>query len=272
MQKIDFVKMHGLGNDFVIIDKRLNNFPITEDIIKRLSDRRTGAGCDQLITINHPINKSADAEIEIFNPGGDRAEACGNGTRCVAKILFDEDSNKEILKIQSDAGLLESKKVDNNISVNMGLIQNTWDKIPLSKKVDTMNIPIPIDGYSNGVAVNVGNPHVVFFGKLIQDTDLKSIGPKIENHKLFPKKTNVEIVEVINPKLIQMRVWERGVGITLACGSGACAAVYAAWKKGLIENEAEVKLEKGSLHINIDNNEAIMTGPAEISYQGSLEI
>ena len=154
----------------------------------------------------------------------------------------------------------------------MGLIKNTWDKIPLSKEVNTMNIPISIDGYSNGVAVNVGNPHVVFFGKLIQDTDLESIGPKIENHELFPKKINVEIVEVINSNLIQMRVWERGVGITLACGSGACAAVYAAWKKGLIENNAEVKLEKGSLHINIVNNEAIMTGPAEISYQGSLEI
>ena len=272
MQKVDFIKMHGLGNDFVIIDKRSNNIAITEDLIKRLSDRRTGAGCDQLITINNTSNQSADAEIEIFNPGGDRAEACGNGTRCVAKILFDEDSNKEILKIQSDAGILESKKIDNNISVNMGLIKNTWDKIPLSKEVNTMNIPISIDGYSNGVAVNVGNPHVVFFGKSIKDTDLESIGPKIENHELFPNKTNVEIVEVINSKLIKMRVWERGVGITLACGSGACAAVYAAWKKGLIENNAEVKLEKGSLYINIINNEAIMTGPAEISYQGSLEI
>ena len=272
MQKVDFIKMHGLGNDFVIIDKRCNNIVITEDIIKKLSDRRTGAGCDQLITINNTNNQSADAEIEIFNPGGDRAEACGNGTRCVAKILFGEDSNKEILKIQSDAGILESKKIEDKISVNMGLIKSTWDKIPLSEEVDTMNIPIAIDGYSNGVAVNVGNPHVVFFGQSIQKTDLENIGPKIENHKLFPKKTNVEIVEIINSKLIQMRVWERGVGITLACGSGACAAVYAAWKKGLIENNAEVQLEKGSLHINIVDNEAIMTGPAEISYQGSLEI
>ena len=201
MQKVDFIKMHGLGNDFVIIDKRSNNIAITEDIIKKLSDRRTGAGCDQLITINNTGNQNADAEIEIFNPGGDRAEACGNGTRCVAKILFDEDSNKEILKIQSDAGILESKKIDNNISVNMGLIKNSWDKIPLSKEVDTMNIPIAIDGYSNGVAVNVGNPHVVFFGKSIQDTDLSSIGPRIENHELFPKKTNVEIVEIINSSL-----------------------------------------------------------------------
>ncbi len=272
MQKVDFIKMHGLGNDFVIIDKRLNNISITENIIKKISDRRTGAGCDQLITINTSDNNDADAEIEIFNPGADRAEACGNGTRCVAKILFDENKNKQVLKIKSAAGMLEAKQIDGKISINMGLIKNTWENIPLSKEVDTMNVPISIEGYSNGVAVNIGNPHVVFFGKSIYETDLESIGPKIENHEFFPKKTNVEIVEIINSNLIQMRVWERGVGITLACGSGACAAVYAAWKKGLVENNAEVKLEKGSLYINIINNEAIMTGPAEISYKGSLDI
>ncbi len=272
MQKIDFIKMHGLGNDFVIIDKRSNNILINDNIIKKLSDRRTGAGCDQLITINTSKNKDVDAKIEIFNPGGDRAEACGNGTRCVAKILFDELTNKQVLKIHSDSGILEAKKINEDISVNMGLIRNTWEEIPLSKEVDTMNMPISIDGYSNGVAVNVGNPHIVFFGKSIHETDLETIGPKIENHKLFPKKTNVEIVKIINTNLIQMRVWERGVGITLACGSGACAAVYAAWKKGLIKNNAEVELEKGSLNINIINNEAIMTGPTEISYRGSLDI
>ncbi len=272
MQKIDFIKMHGLGNDFVIIDKRSNNILITDDIIKRLSDRRTGAGCDQLITINTSKHKDVDAEIEIFNPGGDRAEACGNGTRCVAKILFEENRNKEVLKIYSDAGILEAKKIGDNISVNMGLIKNTWKDVPLSKEVDTMNVPISINGYSNGVAINVGNPHIVFFGKSIDETNLETIGPKIENNNLFPKKTNVEIVEVISSNLIRMRVWERGVGITLACGSGACASVYAGWKKGLIEKNAEVKLEKGSLHINIVNNEAIMTGPAEISYKGNLEI
>ncbi len=272
MQKVGFIKMHGLGNDFVIIDKRSKNISITDNIIKKISDRRTGAGCDQLITINTSKNKEADAEIEIFNPGGDRAEACGNGTRCVAKILFDENINKQVLKIQSDAGILEAKKIKNNISVNMGFIKNNWKNIPLSKEIDTMNVPISIDGYSNGVAVNVGNPHIVFFGRTIHETDLEIIGPKIENHEFFPQKTNVEIVEVINSNLIKMRVWERGVGITLACGSGACAAVYAAWKKGIIENNAEVKLEKGSLHINIINNEAIMTGPAEVSYQGSLDI
>ncbi len=271
MQKIEFIKMHGLGNDFVIIDKRFKNIPITEKLIKKLSNRRTGAGCDQLITISNSVN-GVDADIEIFNPGGDRAEACGNGTRCIARLLFDEDKDKELLKIHSDAGILEAKKEDENISVNMGNITSDWSKIPLSKNMDTMNIPILLNGYTKGVAVNVGNPHIIFFGKSISNTNLKKIGPSIENHEFFPNKTNVELVEIIDANTLKMRVWERGVGITLACGSGACASVYAAWKKNLTENKVEVILEKGSLFIDIIKNKAIMKGPAEISYHGSLEI
>lgn len=271
MQKIEFIKMHGLGNDFVIIDRRLKSISITENLIQKLSDRKTGAGCDQLITINNSEN-NVDADIEIFNPGGDRAEACGNGTRCIAKVLFDENRDKKLLRIHSDAGILEAKREDTNISVNMGYVTTDWNKIPLSKHMDTMNIPILIDGYSKGVAVNVGNPHVIFFGSSIYETNLKKIGPSIESHEFFPNKTNVELVEIINSNTLKMRVWERGVGTTLACGSGACASVYAAWKKNLTENKVEVKLERGSLFINILNEKAIMTGPAEISYHGSLEI
>ena len=271
MQNIEFIKMHGLGNDFVIIDKRSKDILISEDLVKKLSNRKTGAGCDQLITIKDSKN-DVDAEIEIFNPSGDRAEACGNGTRCIARILFDENKNKDLLKIQSDAGILEAKKEGDNISVNMGEVSSVWDKVPLSSQMDTMNIPIFIKGYSKGVAVNVGNPHIVFFGDSIGETNLDEIGPSIENHKFFPMKTNVELVEIINSTSLKMRVWERGVGTTLACGSGACASVYAAWKKNLTDHKVEVMLEKGSLFINIDNNKAIMTGPTEISYYGNLEI
>ena len=272
MQKIDFIKMHGLGNDFVIIDKRSKDISITENLIRQLSDRRTGAGCDQLITINNS-KKNVDADIEIFNPEGDRAEACGNGTRCVAKVLFDENGQKELLRIHSDAGILEAKKEGRDyISVNMGALTTEWNKIPLSKEMDTMNIPILINGYSKGMAVNVGNPHIIFFGNSIYKTNLEEIGPSIEKHNFFPNKTNVELVEVIDANTILMRVWERGVGITLACGSGACAAAYACWKKKLTKNKVEVKLEKGSLFINIIDDEAIMIGPAEISYHGSVEI
>ena len=272
MQKIEFTKMHGLGNDFVIIDRRSKKIEINNNLIQKLSDRRTGAGCDQLITINDPKKKGVDVSINIFNPAGDQAEACGNGTRCVAKILFDENDKIENLKILSDAGILIAKKIGADISVNMGKVTTLWEKIPLSEEIDSLNIPIHIEGFGKGVGVNIGNPHIVFFGKSIESLDINKVGPKIENHKFFPNKTNVEFIEIINSKKIKMKVWERGVGITLACGSGACAAVYAGWKKNLIEKKTEVQLEKGSLHIDIVDDEAIMTGPAEISYNGYIEI
>ena len=272
MQNIEFFKMHGLGNDFIIIDKRVNKIDISKKLISRLSDRKTGAGCDQLITINKSLSKKYDAYIKIFNPNGDIAEACGNGTRCVAKLLFSEKKSKK-LKIKSDAGILQAKIIDkNNISVNLGKLSVNWKKIPLSKKIDTLNVPINIKGFSLGVAVNVGNPHIVFIGKNIDKVNLSSLGPKIEKNKLFPNKTNVEIIEIINKKKIKMRVWERGVGITLACGSGACAAVYAGKLKKLLANKVEVKLEKGSLFIDIDKQNAIMTGPAELSYKGYIKL
>ena len=264
--------MHGLGNDFVIIDRRSKMIEINDNLIQKLSNRRTGAGCDQLITINDTKNNNFDVSIDIFNPAGDKAEACGNGTRCVAKILFDENDEKETLKILSDAGTLIAKKAGNEISVNMGKVTTEWNKIPLSKQMDTLSIPIQIDGFDNGVAVNIGNPHIVFYGETIENMNLNKIGPKIEKHHFFPNKTNVEFIEVVNSNTIKMKVWERGAGITLACGSGACAAVYAGWKKKLIEKNSEVQLEKGSLHISIVDDEAIMTGPAEISYNGYIQI
>ena len=272
MSKINFIKMHGLGNDFVIIDRRIHNIEITKQVISKLSDRKTGAGCDQVITIENKTSDTHDVNIQIFNPNGDSAEACGNGTRCVAKILFNENNSSNI-KLKSMAGILHAQKInDKLISVNLGKISNNWAEIPLAKKVDTMNLPIKFENLSTGVAVNVGNPHVVFFGKNIEEFNLEKFGPQIENNSLFPEKINVEIVEIIDRKTIKMRVWERGVGITLACGSGACAAVYASMIKKLTSNDVEVKLTKGSLQIKIKNNEAIMIGPAEISYQGYVEI
>ena len=271
MQKIEFIKMHGLGNDFVIIDKRIKPITITDQLIRKLSDRRSGAGCDQLITINNPKGNE-DAIIEIFNPSGDKAEACGNGTRCVAKLLFDE-SKKDSINILSEAGVLKAKRKDEkNISVNMGKISNKWYQVPLSKEMDTLNVPIDIKGFSKGIALNIGNPHVVFIGDSVDSVDLLTLGPKIENHDYFPNKTNVEFIKVIDSNTIEMRVWERGAGITLACGSGACAAVFAGIKKGLLFNEVQVILSRGSLYISINNDEAIMTGPAEVSYLGYINI
>ena len=272
MQKIEFIKMHGLGNDFVIIDRRNINIIINKHIIDKISNRKTGAGCDQVITIEKNTSTNYDASIKIFNPNGDSAEACGNGTRCVAKLLF-EEKNTNSLKLESLAGILEVKKINNNIiSVNLGKVSYNWKDIPLARNVDTLNMPIQFENFKSGVAVNVGNPHIVFFGKDINLFDLNNFGPKIENHELFPNKTNVEIVEVINRNSIKMKVWERGAGITLACGSGACAAVYASTLKRMTDNNVEVKLAKGSLQIKIQNDEAILMGPAEESFRGYIEI
>ena len=163
--------------------------------------------------------------------------------------------------------------INNNIiSINLGRLSHHWEDIPLTREVDTLNVPIQLENFTSGVAVNVGNPHIVFFGKNINLFDLNSFGPKIENHELFPDKTNVEIVEIVNRKVLKMRVWERGAGITLACGSGACAAVYASTLKDMTDNDVEVKLVKGSLRVKIQNNEAIMMGPAEESLRGYIEI
>ena len=154
----------------------------------------------------------------------------------------------------------------------MGKITNDWNKIPMSHNMDTLNVPIDVKDFSKGIAVNVGNPHIVFFGENIDNLNLSKIGPKIENHIFFPEKTNVEFVEIINKKKIKMKVWERGAGITLACGSGACASVFAGVLKKLLETNVDVQVEQGSMFIEILNNEAIMTGPAEISYHGNIEI
>tara|TARA_Y100000590_G_scaffold467764_1_gene647875 strand:- start:711 stop:1526 length:816 start_codon:yes stop_codon:yes gene_type:complete len=271
MEKMEFIKMHGLGNDFVVIDNRTKNLKISKEIINKISDRKFGAGCDQVIIIKPRTSTKEDASIEIFNPNGDKAEACGNGTRCVAKLLFNETKKTEV-NIKSDAGILYAKNKGENISVNLGKLTTEWKKIPLSKNVDTLNIPFNIKNFSKGVAVNIGNPHIVFFGKKLQGLDLNIIGPSIENNELFPNKTNVEFVEIINKKKIKMKVWERGAGITLACGSGACASVYAGVLKNFLDKNVQVQLEKGSMYIEILNDEAIMTGPAEISYHGNIKI
>ena len=262
MHKIDFIKMHGLGNDFVIIDKRFNSINITKNIINKLSDRKSGAGCDQLITISASAMSNIDAKIEIFNPSGDKAEACGNGTRCVAKLLFKE-TNKKKINIMSDAGILNAtKNNDGNISVNLGKISTDWEKIPLAKNIDSLNIPLVIEGFSKGIAVNIGNPHIVFIGKNIDSVDLNTLGPKIENNKLFPNKINVEVIEIINKNKIKMRVWERGAGLTKACGTAACATAIAGYLKNLTNRSSNIKFKEGILNINFDKDENIfMTGP-----------
>ena len=267
-------KMDGLGNDFVIIDNRKKITSLNKEQIIKICDRKF-IGCDQLILINK--HKTSDASLEFFNSDGSPSGACGNGTRCVADLLSKENNKKEIT-LWTSQGVLKSKILINNIvETEIGIPKTNWIEIPLNENLNTNNLNIKILDKNNkehvgGTAVNVGNPHVVFFVNNIEDYDLEKIGPEIENHKFFPNKTNVEFIEVVNSNTIKMKVWERGAGVTLACGSGACAAVYVGWKKKLIEKNSQVQLEKGSLNINIDAYQAIMTGPAEISYNGYIEI
>ena len=261
--------MHGLGNDFVIIDSRNNNYIINEKNIRLISNRRLGVGCDQVIEIKD--SKSADIFMKIYNSDGSEAEACGNATRCVAGILFASSPKKNIL-IETVSGILKAESEANgNIKVDMGKPKLGWKDIPLSKNIDEINF----EQFSlkNGFAVNLGNPHVVFFVEDLKNFTIDKIGPFIETNELFPQKVNVEICQIISDQKIRVMVWERGVGKTLACGSGACAVLVAAYKKGLSKEIAEIQLDGGSLNISWNvktDNHLIMSGPVSVSFLGDF--
>ncbi len=257
-------KMDGLGNDFVIIDQRSHELNLNKDQIIKICDRNY-MGCDQLILIKK--NRQIDAGLEFYNSDGSISGACGNGTRCVADFLSKENGKKEIT-VWTSSGSLKSNILGNNlVETEIGMPKNDWDQIPLNKELDTKDLKIEIIDKDNnkhigGTAVNVGNPHVIFFVDDIESFDLKNIGPKIENHKLFPKKCNVTLAKVINKNLIKVKVWERGAGLTKACGTAACATVVAGDIKGLIDKTADVEFELGKLTISIDEKNSIhMKGP-----------
>ena len=257
-------KMDGLGNDFVIIDQRNQNYNLTKDQIIKICDR-SFIGCDQLIYIQKSDKK--DAGLEFYNSDGSISGACGNGTRCVADLISKENSDKEII-LWTSSGALKSKILGNNlVETEIGIPKTNWNEIPLNKNLDTKNLNIKIIDKNNiehigGTSVNVGNPHVVFFVDNIEDYDLKEIGPQIENHNYFPEKCNVTLAKVISRKLIKVKVWERGAGLTKACGTAACATVVAANINGLVDKKTDIEFELGKLSISIDQNNSIhMKGP-----------
>ena len=257
-------KMDGLGNDFVIIDQRSQNYNLTKDQIIKICDRNF-IGCDQLIFIQN--NNKKDAELEFYNSDGSISGACGNGTRCVADLLSKENNDKEII-LWTSSGALKSQILDNNlVETEIGVPKTNWNEIPLNKNLDTKNLNIKIVNKNNiehigGTSVNVGNPHVVFFVDNIEEYDLKKIGPEIENHNYFPEKCNVTLAKVINKKLIKVKVWERGAGLTKACGTAACATAVAANINGLTDKKTDIEFALGKLSITIDENNSIhMKGP-----------
>ena len=257
-------KMDGLGNDFVIIDQRYQNYNLTKDQIIKICDRKF-IGCDKLIFIKKSDEK--DAGLEFYNSDGSVSGACGNGTRCAADLLSKENNDKEIILWTSSGALKSQILGDNLVETEIGVPKINWNEIPLNQNLDTKNLKIKIVNKNNiehigGTSVNVGNPHVVFFVDNIEDYDLKKIGPEIENHKYFPEKCNVTLAQVINKKLIRVRVWERGAGLTKACGTAACATAVAANINELTDKTTDIEFALGKLSISIDENNSIhMKGP-----------
>ena len=257
-------KMDGLGNDFVIIDNRQTITNLTKEQIIKICDRKF-IGCDQLILIKK--NDISDASLEFYNSDGGISGACGNGTRCIADLLGKENNKKEIV-LTTLSGKLKSNIVgEKMVSTEIGVAKTKWDEIPLSKELNTNNLGIKINDknnneFSGGTAVNVGNPHVIFFVDNNENFEIEKIGPTIETHSLFPEKCNVTLATVVNKELIKVRVWERGAGLTKACGTAACATAVASFSKNLTEREVQIAFEQGSLKIKYDSNKNIfMTGP-----------
>ena len=274
MSDLAFTKMHGLGNDFVVLDARGGGIDLDEAFARAISDRRLGIGCDQILVIEPPkgANGEADIFMRILNSDGGEAEACGNGTRCVAAKVMAETGAGE-LKIETRAGILAATNAgDGNFSVDMGEVHLDWQAIPLAGETDTLNLNIETGMLSGPVAVNVGNPHCVFFVDDVATVPLEDLGPEIETHSLFPERTNVGVAQILANGQIRLRVWERGVGMTRACGSGACAAVVAANRRNLAERETVVVLDGGTLAIQWrEDNHIIMTGPVATSFSGVID-
>lgn len=259
-----FRKMHGLGNDFVVLDARKDAIDLTPENVARIGDRHCGVGFDQLVML-HKV-EGASVEMVIWNSDGSQAEACGNATRCVADLIMSESGDERAI-IRTVRGDLEAKRAGDMISINMGHPILDWAEIPLARDV---NIDaLPIEGAP--LATSMGNPHCTFFVDDVYDVDLESFGPKIENDPLYPAKTNVQIASLIAPDHLRMRVWERGVGITLASGSSSCATAVAAARKGLTSRNVKITLDGGDIFIDWRDDGVWMTGPVAYVFDGEFD-
>jgi diaminopimelate epimerase len=266
-----YLKMNGCGNDFVIIDARTRgSLPLSASQARAIADRESGVGCDQVIAIERSIR--ADAFMRMWNHDGSETNACGNAVRCVAWMLM-EEGGAASRQIETGAGLLRADRAGSAlITVDFGSPLLHWDEIPLARPMDTERMNFSAGGLEGPGAVNVGNPHVVFFVEDAVAAEADTIGPKVEKDPMFPEGVNVGFAEVRSPEQIRLRVWERGAGLTRACGTGACAAVVAAHRQGRVDRKVEVLADGGTL--NIEWREAddrvLMTGPVELEGAGEL--
>ena len=269
-----FVKMHGLGNDFVVFDARDTAINLAPAQVKLIADRHFGVGCDTVVVIR-PGGAQADASVLFYNADGSQSESCFNATRCVARLLMDERGLARV-KLSTKGGLLACSSVGKDlVMVDMGPPRLDWQQVPLASAVDTLNFPLDIGGTSVPVsAVSMGNPHCVLFVPDAEKAPVTQLGPKIETLPFFPNRTNVEFAQVLDEGRIRMRVWERGVGVTLACGTGACATAVAAIRRGLTARKVELLLDGGSLVIEWreEDGHVLMTGPTAMPFRGRLEL
>lgn len=270
MQGIPFLKMHALGNDFVILDSRGGEIKNASELAVSLADRHRGVGCDQVILLENSERESVF--MRIFNPDGSEAGACGNATRCVADLMMNEHQTSKITIETISSVLLAERAGDHQITVDMGPPRLRWDEIPLAAEMETLCLPIGGQGVSGPVAVNMGNPHAVFFVEEADAVPLEQLGPRFERDILFPKRANIEFAEVINRQTLKVRVWERGAGVTPACGSGACAVAVAAIRRNLSERKVTVQMDGGNLEIEWKeaDGHVYMSGPFTYVFRGEF--
>ncbi len=262
---LPFMKMHGLGNDFVVVDARARAFSPSPTLAQALADRHRGVGFDQLAVIA-PGQDSADAHLVFYNADGSMSAACGNATRCIARHLMTE-TGRDHLRLTTDRGTLLAEDKGNGLTaVNMGAPQLAWHEIPLREDMDTL--ALPIDGAPT--ATGMGNPHCTYFVEDAEAVALEEIGPRTEHHPLFPERTNVQVASVIGPDHLRMRVWERGVGVTLASGSSSCATAVAAARRGLTGRAVRIELDGGPLEVDWRDDGVWMTGPSAHVFTGTL--
>ncbi|MGB7405359.1 MAG: diaminopimelate epimerase [Pacificimonas sp.] len=263
-----FVKMHGLGNDFVLFDARDEPLTLSLEQVCAICDRRTGIGCDQLFVIEP--SDEADVFMRIWNADGGEVSACGNGARCVARLVA---TDGEAVRIETLGGVIEGRADGASAAVDMGAPRFAWDEVPLAYAMDTAVMPVGWGDLEGPGAVNVGNPHVVFFVDDVAAVDAETLGPLIEADPLFPEKVNVGFCAARSPTRLDLRVWERGAGLTQACGTGACAAAVVAARRRLTGRAVTVALPGGSLEIDWRADDHIlMTGPADISFRGEIDL
>jgi diaminopimelate epimerase len=262
---LPFAKMHGLGNDFVVVDVRANPVTMTASLARAIADRKTGIGCDQLILIGE--SERADVGMRIFNQDGSEVEACGNATRCVTLFVGRDVS------IETAAGILKAGRSGDLVGVDMGEPKFGWEDIPLAYAMDTLTLPTSWDELPAPSCVNIGNPHVVFFLDDRASVDMARLGPLIEHDPLFPARVNVNFAQRLAPDHIALTVWERGVGFTRACGTGACATAVAAIRRKIAIGPVRVTLDGGDLLIDwAPGGHITMTGPAAHVFDGTLDL